>query len=287
MKTIEVGSANDGDDSLDQEIGTEKCQCGGCNIFPTSEVAYDMYVTYAKCVGFGVRKGDFVKTKDGCYSRRKFFCNKAKLREKKYYDNVSRKREQKAETRINCQAKLCLYVDKSANVWRVKNLFDEHNHDLVPQCMIHLIPNHLQITDANKAQANIMHMYGVPTSQIMGFMARQDKLVGGNANATISYLFGKADVDPMAMARYSSTTEDRQTCIFGFAILDNEMASTYKWLLANFLEVMMNKHPKVAVTDADEAMKEAINEIFPNTTHSCADGIFKKCYFENQRPRLM
>ncbi|XP_016195886.1 protein FAR-RED ELONGATED HYPOCOTYL 3-like [Arachis ipaensis] len=45
------------------------------------------------------------------------------------------------------------------------------------------------------------------------------------------------------------------------------MASTYKWLLANFLEVMMNKHPKVVVTDADEAMKEVINEIFPNTTH--------------------
>ncbi|XP_025678275.1 protein FAR1-RELATED SEQUENCE 6-like [Arachis hypogaea] len=34
------------------------------------------------------------------------------------------------------------------------------------------------------------------------------------------------------------------------------MASTYKWLLANFLEVMMNKYPKVVVTDADEAMKE-------------------------------
>ncbi|RYR28778.1 hypothetical protein Ahy_B01g052948 [Arachis hypogaea] len=110
---------------------TKKCQSDGCkqcgivtaediinNIFPTSEVAYDMYVRYAKCVGFGVQKGNFVKTKDGCYSRRRFFCNKAGLREKKYYDNVSqKKREQRAETRK------CLYFDKSVTVWRVKNLF--------------------------------------------------------------------------------------------------------------------------------------------------------------------
>ncbi|RYQ89482.1 hypothetical protein Ahy_B09g096101 isoform F [Arachis hypogaea] len=76
-----------------------------------------------------------------------------------------------------------------------------------------------------------MHMYSVPTSQIMGFMAGQaggyaragftkkdldnhlDKsrhlrILGGDANATISYLLGKADIDPMAMAQYSSTAED-------------------------------------------------------------------------------
>ncbi|QHN79063.1 Protein FAR1-RELATED SEQUENCE [Arachis hypogaea] len=201
METTEAGSANDDDGSLDQEIGTKKCQCGDCkqcgvvtvediinHIFSTFEVAYDMYVRYAKCVGFGVWKGHFVKTKDGCYSKRKFFCNKAGLREKKYYDNVSRKREQRAETQTNCQAKLYLYFDKSANVWRVKNLFDEHNHDLVPQCMVHLIPNHRQLTDANKAQADIMHMYGVPTSQIMGFMAGQ---AGGYARAN----FTKKDLD--------------------------------------------------------------------------------------------
>nr|XP_025661373.1 protein FAR-RED IMPAIRED RESPONSE 1-like [Arachis hypogaea] len=275
---------------------TEKYQCSGCkqcgiviaediinHTFSTFEVAYDMYVRYAKYVGFGVWKGDFVKTKDDCYSKQKFFCNRVGLREKKYYDN------------------------------RVKNLFDEHNHDLVPQCMVHLILNHRQLTNANKAQADIIHMYGVPTSQIMGFMAGQGggyvradftkkdldnhldrsrwlRILGGDANATISYLFEKADVDPMAMARYSSTATDRlgslfsaegicradkykkplvifsgsnhhkQTCIFGFAILDNEMTSTYKWLLANFLEVMMNKHPKVVVTDADEAMKENVDE---------------------------
>ncbi|RYR39608.1 hypothetical protein Ahy_A09g045170 [Arachis hypogaea] len=208
MKTTEVGLTNDDDCSLHQEMETKKCKCGGCkqceiiiaddiinHTFPTSEVAYDVYVRYAKYIGFGVWKGDFVKTKYGCYSRRR------------------------------------------ATVWRVKNLFDEHNHDLVPQCMVHLIPNRRHLTDANKAQADIMHMYSVPTSQIMGFMvgqaggyARADftkkdldghldrsrrlHILSGNANATISYLFGKDDVNPMVMARYSSTAEDWLCSLF-------------------------------------------------------------------------
>ncbi|XP_016195369.1 protein FAR-RED IMPAIRED RESPONSE 1-like [Arachis ipaensis] len=65
------------------------------------------------------------------------------------------------------------------------------------------------------------------------------------------------------------------------------MASTYKWLLANFLEVMMNKHPKFVVTDADEAMKEAINEIFPNTTHKlCGWHLQKNATLKIKDPEL-
>ncbi|KAL4371425.1 hypothetical protein AHAS_Ahas06G0164500 [Arachis hypogaea] len=70
-----------------------------------------------------------------------------------------------------------------------------------------------------------MHDHGLPTSKIMGLMvgqaggyanveftkkdldnhfqrARRAMLIGGDSNATISYLLGKADVDPMAMTRY-------------------------------------------------------------------------------------
>ncbi|XP_020979349.1 protein FAR-RED IMPAIRED RESPONSE 1-like [Arachis ipaensis] len=143
---------------------------------------------------------------------------------------------------------------------------------------------------------------------------RLAKLSGGDSNATISYLLGKADVDPMAMARYSATDEGRlanlfwadsicrsdyqyfgdvlafdttywknkyrrllvifsgcnhhrQTCIFGFALVEDERTATYTWLLQNFLEVMLNKSPSVVVTDGDEAMKAAIQEIFPDATH--------------------
>ncbi|KAL4294038.1 hypothetical protein AHAS_Ahas18G0188100 [Arachis hypogaea] len=182
-----------------------------------------------------------------------------------------------------------------------------------------------------------MHNNGLPTSKITGLMVgqaggyanvgftkkdldnhiertRHAKLIGGDSNATISYLLVKADVDPMTMARYSATDESRlanlfwvdgicradyqcfgdvlafdtayrknkyrrslvifsgcnhhhQTCIFGFALIEDEQTTRYTWLLQNFLEVMLNKSPSVVVTDGDEAMKAAIQEIFPNVTY--------------------
>ncbi|XP_057734166.1 protein FAR1-RELATED SEQUENCE 5-like [Arachis stenosperma] len=58
-----------------------------------------------------------------------------------------------------------------------------------------------------------------------------------------------------------------QTCIFGFTLIEDKQMATYTWLLQNFLDVMLNKSPSVVVTDDDEAMKAAIQEIFPNVTH--------------------
>ncbi|RYR37876.1 hypothetical protein Ahy_A09g042789 [Arachis hypogaea] len=84
----------------------------------TSDAAYECYVSYAKSVGFGVRKGDAARGKDGKYRRRRFFCNKAGHREEKYYNNPNRKREHKAETRTGCEAKLSIYLDESSSVWK-------------------------------------------------------------------------------------------------------------------------------------------------------------------------
>ncbi|KAL4371424.1 hypothetical protein AHAS_Ahas06G0164400 [Arachis hypogaea] len=57
---------------------------------------------------------------------------------------------------------------------------------------------------------------------------------------------------------FSGCNHHRQTCIFGFALVEDERTATYMWLLQNFLEVMLNKSPSVVVTDGDEAMKAAI-----------------------------
>ncbi|XP_025703634.1 protein FAR-RED IMPAIRED RESPONSE 1-like [Arachis hypogaea] len=43
---------------------------------------------------------------------------------------------------------------------------------------------------------------------------RRANLIGGNSNAMISYLLGKVDVDPMAMARYSATNKGRLANLF-------------------------------------------------------------------------
>ncbi|KAL4330282.1 hypothetical protein AHAS_Ahas13G0384500 [Arachis hypogaea] len=305
------------------------CDCGGSSskcvvvtadniinqTFETSDAAYNLYVRYARCVGFGVRKGDTARGKDGTQHRRPFFCNKEGKRAEKYICNSKRKREHKALTRTGYEAMLAVYFDTKTLAWRVKKLVEKHNHDLVPQCLVHLIPNHRGMTEAQKAQVNIMHDNGPPTSKIMGLMVGQvggyanvgftkkdldnhierthrAKLIGGDPNATISYLLGKLMLTPWPWVDYqcfgdvlafdttyqknkyrrplvifSGCNHHRQTCIFGFALIENEQTKTYMWLLQNFLDVMLNKSPSVVVTDGDEAMKAVIQEIFPNATH--------------------
>ncbi|XP_057418212.1 protein FAR1-RELATED SEQUENCE 5-like [Lotus japonicus] len=63
----------------------------------------------------------------------------------------------------------------------------------------------------------------------------------------------------------------KQTTIFAAALVHDEKTETYKWVLETLTEAMFNRHPKVAITDGDKAMKEAIRVVWPNTTHrQCA-----------------
>ncbi|XP_045825377.1 protein FAR1-RELATED SEQUENCE 5-like [Trifolium pratense] len=66
---------------------------------------------------------------------------------------------------------------------------------------------------------------------------------------------------------FSGCNHHSQTIIFGAALVSDETTETYKWVLNCFLECMENKRPKAVVTDGDGAMREAIKEVFPDSTH--------------------
>ncbi|XP_020964758.1 uncharacterized protein LOC110265806 isoform X2 [Arachis ipaensis] len=194
------------------------------------EDAYASYVAYAKGIGFAVRKGDSIKDKEGNIVRKFFYCNRQGLREKKHYERVDRKRTHKPETRTNCNAKLVMFLEKSCRKWRTKTLVEEHNHELAPQEFTNVMAPHRKIPEGHKAHIHSMHDAGFKTTQIMGFFAhmcggyrnlnfiikdlynymdgvRQSRIVEGGAAAAISYLKGKAELDPMAVVQYSYCVE--------------------------------------------------------------------------------
>ncbi|KAL4357633.1 hypothetical protein AHAS_Ahas09G0206200 [Arachis hypogaea] len=93
-------------------------------------------------------------------------------------------------------------------------------------------------------------------------------------NRAISYLQGKADVDPMSVARYTLVNGNKLGNLFwadGLMINDyqyfRDVQDTYTWLLKEFSDVMMNKEPSVVVTDGDDQMQQTIKEVFPSATH--------------------
>ncbi|XP_025684582.1 protein FAR1-RELATED SEQUENCE 5-like [Arachis hypogaea] len=199
-------------------------------VFRSEEHAYEFFGRLGKCNGFGVRKGDYAKDEDGSVVRRRFFCNRAGLRDGKHYNRLDRKRCHRPETRTNCQALMSVYLDKGSSVWKVRKVILEHNHELIPTGMVHMIRSFRAISGSAKAHMDGMHTYGFPTSKILGYMAgiaggysslgftkkdaynymdrsKRAKVVDGDMNAAIVYLEGKAAADPMSMARYNLTEE--------------------------------------------------------------------------------
>ncbi|XP_072055470.1 protein FAR1-RELATED SEQUENCE 5 isoform X1 [Arachis hypogaea] len=209
-----------------------------CNkVFRSEERAYDFFAKLGKFVGFGVRKGDYGKDEEGNLIRRRFFCNKAGLRDQKHYNRVDRKRSHRPETRTNCKAMLSVYLDRVSCTWKVRKVNLEHNHPLTPRTIVHMIPGFRRMSESAKAHIDGMQRYGLPTSKILGYMAgisggysllgftkkdaynyidkcKRDKIMDGDTNVAVIYLEGKATADPMSMARYNVTDDGMLANLF-------------------------------------------------------------------------
>ncbi|KAG6705508.1 hypothetical protein I3842_07G182100 [Carya illinoinensis] len=73
--------------------------------------------------------------------------------------------------------------------------------------------------------------------------------------------------DIMPFVPFSGVNHHHQTIMFGCALLVNETAESYIWLLRTWQEAMLGRAPLTIITDDDKAMAKAIAEVLPNTTH--------------------
>ncbi|KAL4344462.1 hypothetical protein AHAS_Ahas11G0180800 [Arachis hypogaea] len=179
------------------------------------------------------------------------------VREKKCYATTSKIRKQKPETRRNCNTMLSIYLDKSCSMWKVRKIVEDHNHPMILLKFVHQIPNHRTMTDADKAQVDSMHRHDLPPSKIMG-------LITGQA---IGYEFAEDEL--MMLVRHSLTDDDKLEHLFWADDLSrfdyqyfDEQTKSYKWLLDNFSEAMMNKHPSFVITDVSPIKDPEFREEF-------------------------
>ncbi|XP_072058064.1 protein FAR1-RELATED SEQUENCE 5-like [Arachis hypogaea] len=63
---------------------------------------------------------------------------------------------------------------------------------------------------------------------------------------------------------FSRVNHHNQTIVFAAMLVANEKEETYTWLLKQFLEAMKGKAPGCVITDGDNAMKKAIESVFPS-----------------------
>lgn len=61
--------------------------------------------------------------------------------------------------------------------------------------------------------------------------------------------------------------DNHNRCVtFGAGLISKENIESYKWLLRSFLKAF-GEQPKIVVTDQDPAMKQAIEEVIPDSRH--------------------
>ncbi|XP_058769559.1 protein FAR-RED IMPAIRED RESPONSE 1-like isoform X1 [Vicia villosa] len=73
--------------------------------------------------------------------------------------------------------------------------------------------------------------------------------------------------DKLPFAPFVGVNHHSQPMLLGCALVANETKPTFVWLLKTWLRAMGGQAPKVIVTDQDKALKEAIEEVFPNARH--------------------
>ncbi|XP_034201437.1 protein FAR1-RELATED SEQUENCE 5-like [Prunus dulcis] len=77
----------------------------------------------------------------------------------------------------------------------------------------------------------------------------------------------KTNVYDKPLVVFVGVNNHNATTVFGCAFLVDETADTYRWVLRTFLTSMKDKKPVSIVTDWDDAMRVAIDEVFPDAHH--------------------
>ncbi|MED6110747.1 hypothetical protein PIB30_045669 [Stylosanthes scabra] len=71
------------------------------------------------------------------------------IRDQKHYDRPDKVHEERLESRRDCIGKLKIYYGILTHVWKVRNIIDDHNHEMAPPLFRNFVPSHRGISDVD------------------------------------------------------------------------------------------------------------------------------------------
>ncbi len=123
--------------------------------------ALNLSMPLAKKRGFTIRKSNaYFSQKLKAITRREFTCSKHGKPSLKQDENVRNRRS----TRTGCRARL--YISLEEGCWIVKFFEDSHNHTLLAEEEVLLMPYHRKFNDIAKQRILQMRRSGMPTKSI-------------------------------------------------------------------------------------------------------------------------
>ncbi|KAM5580197.1 protein FAR-RED ELONGATED HYPOCOTYL 3 [Rosa sericea] len=71
----------------------------------------------------------------------------------------------------------------------------------------------------------------------------------------------------MPLVLFVGVNQHYQFVLLGCALVSDESATTYSWLMQTWLKAMGGQTPKVIISDHDKSIKSVVSEVFPNAHH--------------------
>ncbi|KAG7979664.1 hypothetical protein I3843_05G142800 [Carya illinoinensis] len=237
--------------------------------FDDIEDALSCYKAFSRRTGFSIQTNHTrLSAIDKSLIGVDYVCSREGFRR---YNLKLKERARPEAPEIKCGCKAMMAIKKNESKWVVSKFVLQHNHEL--------------LTSRSTTQKNLidtLNESGIPTRKIMSVLSkehgdiqnylgngRKQLLEEGDAQKLYEY-FLESELDGhglMGNCFWADVNYHHQSVMFGCALLINETAESYTWLLKTWLEAMLGRTPSTIIIDDDKSMAKAITEVLPNTTH--------------------
>lgn len=137
-------------------------------IFKSDDDAFEYYSRFARKNGFSIRKARSTESQNLGVYRRDFVCYRSGFNQPRKKANVEHPRERKS-VRCGCDAKLYLTKEVVDGVtqWYVSQFSNIHNHELLEDDQVRLLPAYRKIPEADQERILLLSKAGFPVNRIV------------------------------------------------------------------------------------------------------------------------
>ncbi|CAG8462652.1 147_t:CDS:2 [Scutellospora calospora] len=233
---------------------------------------------YASKKGFQIRLGKVEKNIAGNIRKRTLLCSREGDPEKTSTGSNIRNR---LSQRCNCQFLVRASFNSKNNLWYIIATYLEHNHAMVAVNHQHFISSEREIPSEIQEKILLLRRAGCNVATIHAILKEEfGSIVTWVYNDLYNFIYqheGSNEKRNLDANNFVKLLEELNVCFAG-ALMHNESTDSFNWIFSNFLKLVNNNAPKVFLTDEDQAMIKAINQVFQpfGTKHAlCLWHLFK------------
>ncbi|XP_074369839.1 putative protein FAR1-RELATED SEQUENCE 10 isoform X2 [Apium graveolens] len=149
-------------------------------VFKTDDEAFEYYSGFARKCGFSIRKARSTESQNLGVYRRDYVCYRSGFNQPRKKVNVEHPRDRKS-VRCGCDAKLYLTKEVVDGVkqWYVSQFSNIHNHELLEDDQVRLLPAYRKIQEADQERILLLSKAGFPVNRIVKILELEKGVQSG------------------------------------------------------------------------------------------------------------